>query len=306
MTLDRPLWFAGALLAAAALVALYAVIQRRGDAQAFAYSSLAFMERAMRPRKAERWLLPLWLAAAVALALALAGTRIVAPVPARDGAVVICVDTSGSMASTDVEPTREAAARSAVRTFVDAAPPGLQIALVSFATTATVIEPLTDDLDQTHDAIARIPEANGATAIGDALLAANQLLPNRGRRIVVLLTDGVNNHGADPLEAAKVLAARNIPVYTIGIGTNESGELVPGTDEPAELDEDALRSIAASGGGSYARVSERGQMERVFRNLAGSIVWERRRIDASLPLALGGAFTLILAFFARLALGRFP
>jgi Ca-activated chloride channel family protein len=288
------------------LVLLYRLVQKRSNAQALAYSSLAFMERALRSRRIEWLLVPIWLVAAVALALAPAGTRVVAQVPARDGAVVICIDTSGSMASTDVSPTREGAARSAVRTFVDAAPPGLQIALVSFATNATVVQPPTDDLEQTREAIGRIPEANGATAIGDALLAANQLLSNRGRRIVVLLTDGVNNRGSDPLEAAKVLAARGIPVYTVGIGTNGSGELIPGTDEAAEIDEDALRAIAASGGGTYARVSERGELEGVFRQLAGSIVWERRRVDASLPLALGGACTLILAFFARLALGRFP
>jgi Ca-activated chloride channel family protein len=210
------------------------------------------------------------------------------------------------MASSDITPTREDAARNAVRTFVAASPPGVRIGIVSFSTFASVVSPLTDDHDQLDAAVDRIPDANGATAIGDALAAANELLPNKGHRVVVLLTDGVNNHGADPLESAKVLASRGIPVEAIGIGTNESGVIIPGTQEEASIDEDALRAIAATGGGRYVRVSDAQTLRDVFAKIAQGTVWERKRVDASLPLALGGAFAMLLAFFAGFAVGKFP
>lgn len=306
MTVDRPLVFVVVLAAAALLAVLYRRLERRAGAQALAYSSLAFAEQALRPRRGPALLLgSLWLAAALALALAASGTRVVARVPAADAWAVLCVDTSGSMASTDVAPTREGAARAALRAFVEAAPRGTRIGIVSFSGNAFVVAPPSDDPEQTRAAIERVPPANGATAIGDALLAANQLLPDHGTRIVVLMTDGVNNAGADPLEAAKGLAGRGIPVYTIGIGTNE-GSVIPGTEQEAELDEDALQAIAATGGGRYVRVADAAQMRGTFRRLAGTTVWEPRRVDASLTLALAGAAALLAAFFTGFGLGKYP
>lgn len=307
MTIDSPLRLSIALVAAIGLLALYRVIARRSTAGAFTYSNLSFMRAAVRPRRSVEIVVGLlWVIAALALALAVSGTRVAARVPSPDGAVVICIDTSGSMASSDITPTREAAARSAVRTFVASAPASLRIGIVSFSSGANVVSPLTSDRDQLNEAIERIPEANGATAIGDALLAANQLLPNGGHRAVVLLTDGVNNRGSDPLDAAKTLASRGIPIQAVGIGTNESGVIIPGTEEEASIDEDALRAMAASGGGRYVRVSDAQTLRDIFTKIAEGTVWERRRIDASFPLAFGGALALIAAFFTAFAAGKFP
>lgn len=307
MTIDSPLRLAAALAAALALALAYRTIARRVSRQALTYSSLTFMRAAIGPRRTVDIVLGvLWFLAAAALALAVSGTRIAANVPSADGAVVICIDTSGSMASSDIAPTREEAARQAIAAFVAASPPGVRIGIVSFSTGANVVTPLTDDRDQIAEAIGRIPEANGATAIGDALLAAGSLLPDRGHRAVVLLTDGVNNHGSDPLEDAKTLATRGIVIETVGIGTNESGELIPGTEEEASIDEDALRAIAATGRGRYVRVSDAGTLRGVFARIAAGTVWERRRVDASLPLALGGALAVVAAFFTGFAAGKFP
>jgi Ca-activated chloride channel family protein len=307
VSVDSPLRLALVLAFAALLAALYAAVARRTGAAALAYSNLAFMRAALRPRRLPGIVVAAcWCAAAVALALAAGGTRVFARVPSPDGAVVICVDTSGSMASSDIAPTREEAARNAIRTFVASSPPGVKIGIVAFSTNANVISPLTDDRDQLAEAIDRIPEANGATAIGDALTAANQLLPNKGHRFVVLLTDGVNNRGSDPLEAAQTLASRGIPIDAVGIGTNESGVVIPGTEEEASIDEDALRAIAASGGGRYVRVSDARSLHDVFTKIAEGTVWERRRVDASLPLAFGGALALVVAFFTGFAAGKFP
>ncbi|MGD1066785.1 MAG: VWA domain-containing protein, partial [Vulcanimicrobiaceae bacterium] len=252
----------------------------------------------------------LWIALACALGIvllgaALAGLHLVATLPAR-GAVVLCVDTSGSMRSTDVAPTRSDAANAAVRAFIDGAPAGTRIGIVAFSSGAGVVQPLSDDKDVLRDAIGRIPPPNGGTAIGDALLTAARLLPSTGKRAIVLVTDGVNNLGADPLAVAPQIGDAGIEIDTVGIGTNDSGQFVPGTDEQATIDEDALRQIALAAHGAYARVADAGSLRGRLAALAASTTKEKRTVDASLPLALAGGAILVLGAGGGLLAGKFP
>src|SRR5581483_1431210 len=110
--------------------------------------------------------------AILAFAGALAAPRVVATLPARGGTIVLCVDTSGSMRATDVEPSRADAAANAVRAFVDGVPDGTRLGIVAFSSAAGVVIPPTREKDAVRDAIDRIPPPNGGTAIGDALAAA--------------------------------------------------------------------------------------------------------------------------------------
>jgi hypothetical protein len=122
----------------------------------------------------------------------------------------------------------------------------------------------------------------------------------------VLVTDGVNNHGRDPLEVARDIGTSGIAIFTIGIGTNGSGQLIPGTGESAEIDEDALREIAAAGNGTYARVADAAALRTRLAALAQTTVRERRHVDLALPVAIGGGVLGALATILALALGRFP
>ena len=308
MTLSRPLEFAFALLFALLFSGAAALAMRRRAAAAIAYSNLAFMAAALGA--SSRWLGRILVASGVvalaALTLAVGGPHLIARVPAKDAAVVICVDTSGSMRSTDVEPTRWDAAKAAARTFIDKMPAGTRIGIVAFSGGASLVAPLTTDRDEARAGVDRLPEPNGATAIGDALAIAGQVLPPLGHRIVVLLTDGVNNRGADPQAVAQDLKARGITVYTIGVGTHGSGTIIPGTTEEADLDEGALQAIAQATGGRYARATNSDELQSAFSNLALTTIWERRKIDASLPFALAGGALLGLTLLAGLTLGRFP
>ncbi|HTW83454.1 MAG TPA: VWA domain-containing protein [Candidatus Sulfotelmatobacter sp.] len=306
MTLAHPLWLLIGLLAAAAFLALAHLASRRGAAAALAYSDLAFFESATARRIDPALVLALLCAAGIVLlGGALAGPHIVANLPAR-GAVVLCVDVSGSMRSTDVTPTRAEAADAAVRAFIDEAPAGTRIGIVAFSSGAGVVQALSDDKDALRDAVARIPPPNGGTAIGDALITAARLLPASGKRAIVLITDGVNNLGADPLAVAPQIGAAGIEIDTIGIGTSDSGQLVPGTDEEATIDEDALRQIAAAANGAYARVADAGSLRSRLASLASSTTRERRRVDASLPLALAGGVVLVLGLGGGMVAGKFP
>jgi Ca-activated chloride channel family protein len=307
MSIERPLAFGVAIVLAIGTAGLLLHLDGRRRKAAFTYSNLAFLIDAAHVSRWPGRLAAGALGLGVLLAcIAFAGVRLVLSVPARDGSVVLCLDTSGSMRSTDVEPSREAAVRAAARAFIRYAPDGTRIGIVSFATGAERISEPTADKQAVLEALGRVPPANGATAIGDALVLAGQMLPATGRRVIVLVTDGVNNRGADPLGVAQRLAARGIGIYTVGVGTNGSGIAIPGTTEEASIDEDALRALAAAGHGSYTRTLDAGAIAATFRNLARTTVWVRRRVDISLALAAAGAGTLLLTLLGASAAGRFP
>ena len=307
MTLTHPLWLIAGLVLAAAFLWLAHLASRRASAAALAYSDLAFFESATGSRGNAGLLIALGCALGiVALGAALASPRFVAMVPVRGVAVVLCVDTSGSMSATDVAPSRSEAAAVAVRTFVDQVPAGTRLGIVAFSSAAGVVAPLTDDKDAVRDAIGRIPPPNGGTAIGDALATAARQLPPSGPRAILLITDGVNNLGSDPAQIAPQVGAAGIEIDTIGIGTNGSGQFIPGTDQAASIDEDALRAIAAQAHGTYARADNAGALRSHLSALAASTTRVRRRIDASLPLAIGGGAIVIVALAGGLVAGRFP
>lgn len=307
MTFARPLALAVALVVAAALCWLYRAIEHRSRAQAFAYSNLAFALEALRPA---RWptalLFAAYACACAVLAFALGGPHLVTRVPTHDGTVVLCIDTSGSMRANDLSPSRADAARAAARAFSDAVPSGTRIGIVTFSSGANAILAPTDDIDAVHDALARIPPPDGATAIGDALAVGAQEMPPSGRRVIVLLTDGVNNRGADPIAVSQNIGAHGIRIETVGVGSSGSGELIPGTNEQADLDAQALQSIAENGGGHYVAAGDAGSLRDAFRGLAFQTVWEKRRIDASFPVALGGGALLLATLLCGFALGKFP
>jgi Ca-activated chloride channel family protein len=307
MIFARPALLLVALLGLAALLWLYRVAQRRRNAQALVYSNLAFALDALRP---SRWpaavLLGTYAAGAAALLLALAGPHFFMRVPARDGTVVICIDTSGSMRARDVEPSRSEAANAAARTFIDSVPEGTRIGIVSFSSVANVIQAPTSDLDTVREALDRVPPPEGGTAIGDALALAAKQTPPKGHRIIVLLTDGVNNLGRDPVSVAQEVALQGIHIETVGVGSSDSGQLIPGTDELADLDADTLRTIAHLGHGRYAEARDAATLQDDFRNIAFGTVWEQKPVDGSFPFALAGGTLLVITFLVGLATGRFP
>ncbi|HEY1656539.1 MAG TPA: VWA domain-containing protein [Candidatus Tumulicola sp.] len=306
MSFDHPVRLAVGVVLLLAFAFLYDRLQRRATAHDLAYSNVAFFVEAARTRAwIPRALQVLWIAALASALLAISGPHLNLPVPARDGRVFICIDTSGSMASTDVAPTRAAAARAAARAFIAETPPGTKIGIVAFSGGAEIVQPLSADHAQVAQALDDVPLPNGATAIGDALQTAARNLPAQGHRVVILITDGVNNAGVDPNEVAQWLGAHHVPVYAVGIGT-PSGGLIPGTNDVATIDEDALRQYASSSGGAYARAENATQLRDALARLGRVTSMERKNVDAALGFALAGAFGMLVAFVAGFGLGRYP
>lgn len=304
MSFDRPGLLGLGILAAIALALVYRRAERARDAQALLYSNLQFFRSQVRPRTWPVDALRLaWIAALACCAIALGGPKLNLPVPVRDGTVFICIDTSGSMASTDVTPSRAQAAQAAARAFIDESAPGTRIGIIAFATSAEVVQPPSADRQAVRSALAQIPSPNGATAIGDALRLAAQGLPPRGHRVVILITDGVNNAGTDPQEVAAYLGAQHVPIYTIGIGTS-SGDIIGGTQ--ATIDEGALRAYAQASGGAYSRVEDARQLHDALARLGVVTSIERRPVAATVGFLSIGAALFAIVLLAGLARGRYP
>jgi Ca-activated chloride channel family protein len=304
MTFDAPWVLIVGTIAAVALTLLLLRAEARTDAQALRYSSLPFLESAIRPR---RWPIRLfraaWIVALAALIVGLAGPHLRLPVPVADGNVFICIDTSGSMASTDVSPTRAAAATSAARAYIQEGPAGVRIGLITFSGNAELIAPLSANKETTLAALDQIPAPNGATAIGDALQLAAAQFPPTGHRVVVLITDGVNNTGVDPQQMAEYFGAHHVPVYTIGIGT-PNGDVIGG--EESTIDESALQGYAEASGGAYARAENATQLHDALVRLGHETTIERRPVAAALGFVVSGAVLLVVTMLAGLGLGRIP
>jgi Ca-activated chloride channel homolog len=239
---------------------LWALHRRRR--QAVTYSSLALLRSVLPRRSRRRRHLPvaLLLVSLALLTVASARPQLTSDVPVGKTTIILALDESGSMCSTDVKPNRLAAAQSAARKFVDTEPKGVRTGLVVFSSFAELaVAPTTDRaaLDkaidnlntnagtaigaailQSIDAIAQVdpqvspvgsvgtspstsPAASGAAAAA-AQPGANGYAPD----IVVLLTDGSNTQGIAPLDAVPYAVARGVRVYTIGLGTTDPGPLV--------------------------------------------------------------------------------
>lgn len=307
MSVAQPLYLAAAVVVSAMFVALAIASGRRSRGAALAYSDLAFLERAAgRSLPWSAIFAGTWALAILLGGLALAKPALVAVVPVHDAAVVLCIDTSGSMSATDITPTRSEASKDAARTFISGVPDGTRIGIVAFSGAAIPLGALTDDRDVAREELDRLPDPNGGTAIGDALIVASHLLPPAGRRAIVLVTDGVNNAGSDPENDATSLGAAGISIFTIGIGTNGSGLQIPGTNEDAELDEDALQAIAHAANGTYARVGDAAALRQRLGALARSSIRERRTLDLTFPITVTAGVLVFGAALGALALGRFP
>jgi Ca-activated chloride channel family protein len=218
-------------------------------------------------------------------------------------ATMLAVDLSGSMSLDDMElagrnVTRFAAVEAIAGDFIDRRA-GDELGLILFGSQAYLVTPLTYDLDavraQLHGAVVGLPGRE--TAIGDALAVAVKRLADMPEqaRVVVLLTDGVNNAGAiAPREAARAAKAAGVRVYTIGIGANAMrvpdffGSRV--VNPSADLDVSMLTDIANQTGGRFFRATDSDELAQAYR-----------AIDALEPVPQQGA-----ALRPRYELFRWP
>ena len=193
-------------------------------------------------------------------------------------ALMLAVDLSGSMRTDDMQlggqPVSRFGAVEAIAGDFISRRSGDEMGLIVFGSRAFLVTPLTYDLNAVRAQLkgAAVGLAGTETAIGDAIAVAVKRLAGlpEQARVVVLLTDGVNNAGSiAPLDAARAAKAAGVRVYTIGIGATEMR--VPDffgsrTINPsADLDEGMLRSMASQTGGLYFRATDSEQLADAYR-----------------------------------------
>ncbi|GAA1880169.1 vWA domain-containing protein [Lapillicoccus jejuensis] len=336
MTLTWPWALLAVLLLPGLLVAEgRARARRRAQLAALAEQGLVPL-RPDRERRAR--VAPLLVLAALTLLL-LALSRPVAAVaePHREGTLVLALDVSTSMAAADGAPTRLDAAKKAALSLVDRQPADVRVGVVAFGGSAVVTQQPTTDRAAVRAAVERLT-AQGDTAIGRGLVAALGAIAGRsltggpssrapsgtggtgaaagrqaesldgvdigyyGGTAVVLLTDGENTGGADPLDAADLASTAGVKVDTVGLGSARGTTVqVDGFTVATRLDEDELRRIAERTGGTYANAPDAGALDAVFDGL--ELRWTTRStphevtswvVAAALLLLLAGVTTSVL------------
>ena len=194
--------------------------------------------------------------------------------------IVLAVDISTSMLARDFQPDRLSVAKEVAAQFV-AARQGDRIGLVVFAGEAFTQTPLTTDQSSLQTLLGRLRSGvvEDGTAIGNGLATAvNRLRESDSKsKVVILLTDGVNNRGQiAPLTVADIAKEQGIKVYTIGIGRNgtapypvfdDRGREVYTVDMKVEIDEKMLQDIAQKTGGEYFRATDKTSLERIYEQI---------------------------------------
>jgi Ca-activated chloride channel homolog len=250
------------------------------------------------------------------LTLAFAKPKDEVSVPRERATIVVTIDVSLSMEATDVEPTRLEAAKSAARDFVNALPPKFNVALVSFAGTATTVVPPTLDRGAVTAAIENL-RPDRSTAIGEgiytSLAALAQVPPDPDNpdavvpARVVLLSDGKTQVGRTSDQAAQEAKAQRVPIYTIAYGTPDGYIEIGGRQEPVPVDKAELARVSKISGGEAYSAASAGQLKQVYKDIGSSVGKEKVDREVTARYAGFGLGLAILAALGMISLGaRWP
>lgn len=209
-----------------------------------------------------------------------------------DNNFILAIDASGSMLANDLKPNRLEAAKNAALFFVDNLHSDAEVGVVSFSGIGEIEHHLSASRYEIKEAIRQINfKSIHGTAIGDVVkISMNMLSENEKPRVVILLTDGRENIAAEE-EVVKVieLAKKNeITIHTIGIGTEEGGEL-PQLDMVSTLDEEFLTKISTMTGGRYFHADTNDRLKEAYELIATSTT-------SNVPIKLRIPLILIVIF----------
>jgi Ca-activated chloride channel family protein len=305
------------------LLVAYLVAQRSRRKHALRFTSVDLLA-SVAPRRAgwQRHISALFLLLALLfLVVGFAEPTRTVKVPKERGAIMMAIDSSGSMAATDVAPTRLAAAIDAGKRFVDALPPGLEVGLIEYDDTARVRAIPTSERDSVKTALDAL-QSDGGTgtglAIRTALDAIAALPPDasgaRPAAAIVLMSDGTPTIGTDnesPEESAAAAseAAKEagVPVATIAFGTDYGTIERDGQTIPVPADPEAMKQIADTTGGESFTAETVDQLDTVYEQIRKTVGYdsEERPITAWFT-GIGLAIAALAAGAALIWVQRMP
>jgi Ca-activated chloride channel homolog len=317
MSLSWP-WALLALLVLPLLLAAWWLTRRRRKRAVVRVPSIAIVRAAAGGRSRWRRRVPAVLLAAglAVLAVGAARPQVTVPQTTSNATIMLTLDVSGSMCSTDVKPNRITAAEQSASAFIQSQSGGPRIGLVAFSSTAAVLVPPTTDDKQLLSALSQLT-VSGGTAIGEGILASLDAIaqvdpsvaptgatanrnPGSGYAddVIVVLTDGSNNAGVDPQTAAKVAAARGVRVFTIGYGTDTPSPLACSSGQFGGFPGGNASAGGGSGGGGgssgNAFDADYGALMQISKTTGGTFY--RAQDATALSKALGklpAAFTTV-------------
>ncbi|MFI5938543.1 VWA domain-containing protein [Actinoplanes sp. NPDC051494] len=342
-------WALLALLAVPLLLAVRWWLNKRRKRSALTVSSVALIRAALPGRTAWRRKIPvyLFLAGLFALAAGVARPGASLSVPANNTSILLAIDVSGSMCTTDIAPNRLAVASDAARTFIEDQKDGTRIGLVAFSGISGLLVAPTTDKDALLGAMDTLKTARG-TAIGQAILTSIDAIAENNPDVaatgvdlgdspgalgdyepdtIVVLTDGANSTGVDPVTAAEQAAARRIRVFTIGFGTTEPAQMVCTPDQVSgdnffgggrrggggfgggrnqEIDEEALGSVADLTGGRYFRAEDADQLGDVLADLPKEFGLHKEDVEITVWFVLAGVLLVFTGVGLSLWWNRGP
>ncbi|GEE02797.1 UPF0353 protein [Gordonia spumicola] len=319
-------WWLASILLVLALVAAYVFVLRRRTARSLRFANLDVLKSVSTGQRDRFRHVPF---AILAVGLLLLTIAMSGPIAERDVArnratVVLVVDVSQSMKSTDVAPTRLQAAQAAGKRFADDLTDGINLGLVSFAGTASTLVSPTPDHDATKKALDNLKLAE-KTATGEGIFAALQLIQTLNAALggdnaapparIVLLSDGKQTVPSDPddprggFTAARKAKEKGIPISTISFGTMTGTVDIEGPNGNTEtvdvpVDDKSLHTIANLSGGDFFTASSLDELNKVYATLQKQIGYERQRGDNSRPWLIAGTLLAIIGSVAALFLNR--
>lgn len=224
--------------------------------------------------------------------------------------VVLVIDISGSMQATDYNPSRIEAAKSSAELLLESLKEKDHAGIITFESGATTAAYLSPYKENVIDKLRSIVAKDGKTAIGDGLALGIDMassIPNK-KKVVILLSDGVNNAGViSPEEAIQFAVLEEIQVYTIGMGSD--GKVVLGHDwmgNPvyAELDEATLQMIASETGGEYFKSVNTDTLDSIYENIGENLERELEETNIKDWFFFAAIITLFIQFYLRYGKGR--
>ncbi len=295
------------LLGVAALIGVYVFLQFRRPRFTVRFSNLDLLDKLAPKRPGWRRHIgsALFALALSSMVVAFAQPVMTLKVPRERSTVIIAIDTSLSMAATDVQPSRLEAAQTAAIEFVNTLPKKLNIGLVSFAGTARLLVPPTQDRAPISTAIEGL-KLDKATAIGDAVALSLDVIADQAVGVkdgtpdaaIVLVSDGETTVGLPTADSIPLAKAAGIPVTTIAYGTSagtitvdEDGDGVGQlTRVPVNVEE--LRGLAEGTGGTAYTAESASDLSSVYKNLGSTIGLQEEQSDVSYRFV--GAALLLL------------
>ncbi|UUX92170.1 vWA domain-containing protein [Methanoplanus endosymbiosus] len=307
-----PEWLLGLLILPVCWYYIESSAKKRKQ-EAMVFSRVSFLKSTLgdvSKSKKPKILVILILAAIGCIFIGLADPHIPLEQTKEGVSVVLVMDNSGSMQATDYSPNRLEASKNAAEKLINNLDPKDYAGIVVFESGASTASYLTPDKDKVTDNLHDIMAKDGATAIGDGLaLGINMAdsIPNR-KKVVILLSDGVNNAGViSPQEAEAYAKESNIQVFTIGMGSNQPVVLGYdwfGNPQYAELDEATLQEIADSTGGKYFKSVDDRTLSDIYSSLNSEIKREKEDTGIAFVFYIASMILLLGEVYMRYGRGR--